>query len=309
MVERMPNAGPCGCEPTRRLSSHKVGRMPGPDIAVLLEQGEREVQCDSARSIGNADGSWVLAVADGTSVAPEAAQAAVSVLPSKIRSRGEMLEVFAAANAAVRAFTADWPAPITEDRQPLMPYETTMCVAAWTPENGLLMAWVGDSIPFLLPAGDSRCWVGRPMEIHNLLIVGNFAVMPDGGYSDSLSGGLYWLSDSMGAAQVNGLVSDTDVFVAVLSDGAYNAYLEPWPPQYGWKSSDEYVYEPRDERGGWAGAPTSDPLDLPVKGLRVPKSRRGSAADVARWIMEKARKHELHDNTAIAVARIPKTRE
>ena len=269
--------------------------MAYPDIFALLEQGARDEQCDSVKAIGGSDGSWVLGVADGTSVAPEAARAALSLLPSKIRSRSEMLEVFADANAAVRALSAEWSSPIDEDRQPLVPYETTMCVAAWTPESGLLAAWVGDSIPFLLPSGDERCWIGRPMEMHGLLIVGNFAVMPDGQPSESLADGLYWLSDSVDTSELEALTDAGNVLVGVVSDGAYNAYVEPFHPTYGAKI-------PPSMRGGWAGSPTE--MDEPIEGLVVPTEHRQRAGDTCHWIMRQAREHELHDNTAVAVASI-----
>ena len=71
------------------------------------------------------------------------------------------------------------------------------------------------------------------------------------------------------------------VLVIVLSDGAYNGYM-------GYDS------------GLWF---TDDPDDNSL-GFLLSENTRKSASAVAAAIMEKARSHELHDNTTVAVARM-----
>ena len=84
--------------------------IPAVEVATLIEQGDREDQCDGVLGIANPDGSWVLAVVDGTGGGrlPEAAApAALSALPSRIASESEMSSALAAASNAVRQITID----------------------------------------------------------------------------------------------------------------------------------------------------------------------------------------------------------
>ena len=88
--------------------------------------------------------------------------------PAGIASESEMSSALAAASNAVRRLTID--ESIYPDDEDLPPYwgiemEAAMVVASWTPEGRLIVAWIGDSIPFLLPAGGGRCWAGEPMSM------------------------------------------------------------------------------------------------------------------------------------------------
>ena len=76
------------------------------ELTTRAEIGPRDRQEDRVRTVVNADGSWVMAVADGLGGHPfgdEAAQAATDALPQSIANQAEMTAAFDAANAAAWA--------------------------------------------------------------------------------------------------------------------------------------------------------------------------------------------------------------
>ena len=129
------------------------------------------------------DDSWVIAVADGLGGhdrGDEASQAAVGGLPERIGSAADMAMVFAEANRRVLALSTSSQQKGYRERPRSIPM-TTLCVAAWTPEGGLLIGWMGDTMPFAVwsgpdgyagsccgsphrdPTGTSRfAWASRP---------------------------------------------------------------------------------------------------------------------------------------------------
>lgn len=157
------------------------------EVAAVTSTGPRRANEDRAFTspVGD-DGSWVIAVADGVSGTADphrAAQAATAGLPARIESQPEMRDAFGAAAARVEALTptweaveAEWRAEYDSDEEWLrvrMPPEdpvkrwtrdsefdrrygpwrascpaTTLCVAAWTPQGGLLVGSMGDVLAF-----------------------------------------------------------------------------------------------------------------------------------------------------------------
>ena len=145
--------------------------------------------------------SWLIAAADGTGGginAEEAAPAAVTALPARIGSGEEMIEAFAAANRAVRRLGPEESrARMSEDLQAgwTRDPDTTLAVAAWTPEGGLLVGWVGDSVVMIAPSA-GRGWCSRPQVMEaGAPIIGEFAAA--GTASASLRGTIMCLSDDM----------------------------------------------------------------------------------------------------------------
>ena len=122
------------------------------------------------------DGSWVIAVADGVGGHPEAAdaaEAAVEGLPERIGSLDAMKDVFVAASDRVLALAPSWDDFMADRRAECSSdavfesfqanrwtFESwfwrytascplcTLCVAAWTPTGGLLVASMGDTLAF-----------------------------------------------------------------------------------------------------------------------------------------------------------------
>ena len=237
------------------------------------------------RAVANADGYWVIAVADGTGGsinAEEVAPAAVAALPRRIASDAEMTAAFAAANLAARELgPADSRARLDEDLVAgwTADPDTTLVVAAWTPEGGLVAAWIGDSVVVVVPAHRGRCWYGRPQRIDaGNPLIGEFAA---GGNtaSESLRSTISRLSDDLSGAEVGQLVTGGAI-VAVLSDGAYNGYMRL-----------------RSDTPGFAGY-----ADDSIFESLISEQDRRSAARAASAVMRKARSAGLHDNAAVAVA-------
>ena len=132
--------------------------MSGPFEATVAEAthiGGRDENQDRSSTALSADGSWVIAVADGLGGhdrGAEAAAAAITGFPRRIESLAELKAAFAGANRRVAALA---PEPRTRRPLPTIPM-STLCVAAWTPQGGLLVAQTGDTLAVLFsrPPGD-----------------------------------------------------------------------------------------------------------------------------------------------------------
>ena len=254
------------------------------DIATRCEVGPRDRQEDRVRTVVNSDGSWMLAVADGLGGHPfgdAAAQAAVDALPERISSPAEMEAAFDAANAAAWALHPEMRSP-SEGVSSVIAL-TTLVVAAWTPQSGLLVSWVGDSMAFLVPIARGPGWHstphGGPMGFVSRGI-GMFRASSGDSY-ELPPGHLESLSDDVPAGRVEGWIDDQGLLVVLASDGLFDPVL---------MAHDR----------GWFG---DDPDDLSL-GFALPPDQRGSADAVADRLMDTAQFAGLIDNTTIAVARI-----
>ena len=139
----------------------------------MCDIGPRKVNEDRALAVmSESDGSWVIAVADGLgghTRGDEAAQAAVEGLPLRIAGADDMAIAFGEANERVLALTG---AQTRHRDVPLSAFPmSTLCVAAWTPEGGLLIGWMGDTLPFVAraqgdgPGSFSGFLCGRPHRV------------------------------------------------------------------------------------------------------------------------------------------------
>ena len=257
--------------------------------ATRIEQGRRELQEDAVAAHVEADGSWMIAVADGTGGGirtAEAAGAALAALPPRIGSEDAMTAAFAAANAAVRALTANNShQPINEDLGDARSVEpdTTLAVAAWTQRGGLLSAWVGDSMVLLVPADGGVGWHSIPHRFGcGHLLIGDFAVT-GADASVSLRASIRRLSDTMDADDV-ARIAASGLVAAVISDGVYNSHMGL-------------------VRGTWF---SDNPADNSIGFLLDPATRRNAEAS-AEAVMGWARSDGLHDNASAAVAVISQT--
>ena len=243
-------------------------------VAAVTDIGPREENQDRAFTSASDDGAWVIAVADGLGGHPrgaEAAQAAVDGLPRRIDSEAEMAVAFTEADERVLSLSG----PRKRDRlAPLFTIPmTTLCVAAWTPENGLLIGWMGDTMPFVLRSGQdgfTGYCCGLPHR------------GPFGGIEQCL--GMPPEEAGYGAGPVGVEViadfedSDLPDAVVIASDGAW----EPLAADYG---DIEWLWDPSPAGIGSACGPQS-----------------GDAAAIAGSVLATARGFGLNDNATVAVA-------
>ena len=246
-------------------------------MAAVSDIGPRKVNEDRALAVlADTDGSWVIAVADGLgghTRGDEAAQAAVEGLPRRIASADEMAVAFGEANERVLALTG--PEVWQQDLPMFMFPMSTLCVAAWTPEGGLLIGWMGDTLPFVAtegPSGFGGFCCGRPHRI------------PGGSIEICLGMPPMDAEASAGAGVVeveivgeSGDGSRPDA-VILASDGAW----EPFVYEHGveWLSD--------DSTGGGIGAACGPSPE--------------TAEYVAHHILAEALRLGLNDNATIAVA-------
>ena len=227
-----------------------------------------------------------MAVADGLGGHPfgdEAAQAAVDALPARIGSAAEMEAAFDAANAAAWGLHAEMRSGDKELSS--MIALTTSVVAAWTPQGGLLVSWIGDSMAFAVPIGDSSGWHSKPHNDPLGFITRCIGMNRAAQDSFNLqTGDVDHMSDDMRTDQFESWVDEGGLLVILATDGLFAPILQAHRPE--WFNDD-----PGDNSLGFA----------------LPTERRGTAADVADTLMDTAGVVGLSDNTTIAVAHIAPT--
>ncbi|WP_419554611.1 PP2C family protein-serine/threonine phosphatase [Candidatus Poriferisodalis sp.] len=253
------------------------------DIATRTEIGPRDRQEDRARAVVNPDGSWMIAVADGLGGHPygdEAAQAAVDTLPERIADVAEMTAAFNAANAAAWALRPEMRAHNEGVSSAIA--LTTLVVAAWTPEGGLLLSWIGDSMGFVVPLGGGSGWHSTP---HNdpFGFISRCIGMSRAGQDsfDLPPGDVDHLGDDVRGERVDRWIENGGLLVVLATDGLFGPIL-------GAHGREWFNDDPDDDSLGFA----------------LPADRRGTAADAADTLMDTARFAGLQDNITIAVARI-----
>ena len=272
--------GVTGSETVDSLASR-----PGASVAAASDIGPRRVNEDREfTALSESDGSWVIAVADGLgghTRGDEAAQAAVEGLPARITSSDEMAVAFGEANERVLALTGPevWSRPLPLHMFPM----STLCVAAWTPEGGLLIGWMGDTLPFVARGrpdggggfkGFAGFCCGRPHRIPGGSIEICLGMPPVNADTSTGTGQVEVEVEIIGES---GAGSQPDA-VILLSDGAW----EPFVYQHGveWLSD--------ESPGGGIGAACG--------------AGASTAADVADQILAEAQRLGLNDNATIAVA-------
>ena len=241
----------------------------------MSDVGPRQVNEDRALAVlAESDGSWVIAVADGLgghTRGDEAAQAAVEGLPPRIASAEDMAVAFGEANERVLALTGPevWSRALPLHMFPM----STLCVAAWTPEGGLLIGWMGDTLPFIATAsrgGFSGFLCGRPHRIPGGSIEICLGMPPAGGSADPGPVEVEIVGESGAGSRPDAVI--------LLSDGA-------WEP---------FVYEHGVE---WL----SD--DSVAGGIGAACGPNAEAADeIAERMLAEACRLGLNDNATIAVA-------
>ena len=142
--------------------------------AWLSDTGPRDENQDRALARLHDDNAWLIAVADGLGGHPKgrtAARTAIKSLPRRIATPHEMFQAFKAAHEAVTELA---PTHLRCSRRDLHRCPaSTLCVAAWTPSDGLLVGIAGDTRPVVLRRDDNS-WHGRSLgRLHrNISIYG-----------------------------------------------------------------------------------------------------------------------------------------
>ena len=244
-------------------------------VASATDVGPRRVNEDrSFTAMSDDDGAWVIAVADGLGGHPrgdEAAQAAVDGLAARIGSRQQMIDAFAAADERVLELSGAARRPW---RTPLRMFPmSTLAVAAWTPEGGLLIAWTGDTLPFVataVPGGFGGYCAGRPHRNPDGSIDACLGMPPGPELRAAAHPGVEFAEQPAEAGLPDAVI--------LASDGAW----EPMPRDYGV----EWLWD-----------------DSPDNGIgSACGSEAASATDIAASVLSEARRLGLTDNATIAAA-------
>lgn len=246
-------------------------------VAALTDTGPREANEDRMFTSVSDDGSWVIAVADGLgghARGDEAAQAAVDGLPERIGGAADMAMAFTDADERVRALSRSSPlraryVGIPIARIPM----STLCVAAWTPEGGLLVGWMGDTMTFVLRSGQdgytgSCCGPPHRSPFGGIEICLGLPPEDEGYDTGPTEVGITDGFEDFGLPDA----------VIIASDGAW----EPLAIEYG---GAEWLWDDTPAGIGSACDPAAD-----------------DASGIARSVLAKARSLGLNDNATIAVA-------
>ncbi len=244
-------------------------------VAAVSDIGPREVNEDRSMAvISPDDGSWVIAVADGLGGhvrGDEAAQAAVEGLPSRIAGADEMAVAFGEANERVLALNDP---EMRHKNLPLFMFPmSTLCVAAWTPDGGLLIGWMGDTLPFLAnagPNGFSGFLCGRPHRVPGGSIETCLGMPPTDGGIGTTPVEVEIIGESGSGTQPDAVI--------LASDGAWEPYVHHHG--VGWLTDDA----PGEGIGAACGTGAE------------------TAEDIANSILSGAVHLGINDNATIAVA-------
>ena len=223
-----------------------------------------------------ADGSWVVAVADGLGGhdrGAEAAEAAIADLPRRVDSADSMWEAFIAAADRVAALAPPGATPVSEPRRCPM---AALYVAAWTPPGGLVVGWMGDVVavqvrwrPETAPTGRL---LGRPHRFR------------EGGLSHCLGYDDPRRRVGVGLAAIaEPLDPGDESTVVVASDGVWEALL--WGRNLGRR---------------WGVSDIGDRVAAAATAVPV-----GGAADIAERILDAAGRAGLDDDATVAVSHTP----
>ena len=145
--------------------SHIVRTEAKVSVAWASDVGRRNENQDRAVVQAHRDGSWLIGVTDGLSAHPhgaEAAAVAIEALPDRIAGAAALWAAFGAANAQVAALAPPHHFEAHPQSRIIRAPASTLGVAAWTPECGLVVGVSGDTLPVLVWREDNA-WQGRSL--------------------------------------------------------------------------------------------------------------------------------------------------
>ena len=131
-----------------RETPYSRGRV---SVATISDIGKRRQNEDTAIAyLASNTHSWLLAVADGQGNnmgGADAAQTAIASLPSAISTQTELIDAFRIVNSKVTALHSK----SRKRRESAFKHpRTTLCVATWNIRSGIILGWIGDTLPFVV---------------------------------------------------------------------------------------------------------------------------------------------------------------
>ena len=223
-----------------------------------------------------AEGSWVVAVADGLGGhdrGAEAAEAAIADSPRRVDSADAMWEAFIAAADGVEALAPPGATPATEPRRCPM---AALYVAAWTPPGGLVVGWMGDVVAVQVRWRPETAPTGR--------LLGRPHRFPEGGLSHCLGYDDPRRRVGVGLAAIpEPLDAGDESAIVVASDGVWEALL--WGRNLGRR---------------WGVGDIGDRIAAAAASVPV-----GGAADIAQRLLDAADRAGLDDDATVTVAHTP----
>ena len=223
-----------------------------------------------------AEGSWVVAVADGLGGhdrGAEAAEAAIADSPRRVESTDAMWEAFIAAADGVAALAPPGATPATEPRRCPM---AALYVAAWTPPGGLVVGWMGDVVAVQVRWRPGTAPTGR--------LLGRPHRFPEGGLSHCLGYDDPRRRVGVGLAAIaEPLDAGDESAIVVASDGVWEALL--WGRNLGRR---------------WGVGDIGDRIAAAAASVPV-----GGAADIAQRLLDAADRAGLDDDATVTVAHTP----
>ncbi len=256
--------------------AHRDSTEPGAvTVAALTDTGPRKANEDRMFTAVSDDGSWVIAVADGLgghARGDEAAQAAVDGLPERIAGTADMVAAFTEADERVLALAGPLRRQLLGVTLAAIPM-STLCVAAWTPEGGLQIGWMGDTMPFVVWSGQdgytgSCCGSPHRSPYGSIEICLGLPSEEEGQGAWSIEVETFELSED----------AELPDAVIIASDGAW----EPPAIEYG---GAEWLWD--DSPAGIGSACDPGAVD---------------ASGIAESVLARARSLGLNDNATVAVA-------
>ena len=248
-------------------------------VGYVSEAGPRPTNQDRGFAhLDPDDGAWVIAVADGmggTRRADEAADAALAGFPSRIDSIDAMRSAFRDAYERVHDLCPEWMTgkfSIAHERP-----GTTLCVSSWTAATGLIVAWMGDTIPVAIATHETEITprgraLGAPHRNHYGAITKCLGGI---GYPSTLN----WES-LLTVMQLPTPETMERVAVILMSDGVWESLLPTeQPPEQ------------------------ADYMELVAERVAraVTDFRNADASAIAQTILTAATTMGLHDNATVAV--------
>lgn len=252
-------------------------------VASCSDTGTREPNFDRTVSHVSVDNdAWVIAVAAGVGNCAQPAQAAetaITTVPTQISSRREMYAALASAHDAVVGLGPPWS---LGDELSIADFPAiSLCIAAWSPLGGLIVGWAGDIVAIAV-------WHDENQSLQSIEI-GQPHRRPDGALTKVL--GLH--------TPVRMLSDGIESLADVVTDKELDS------PSSGYSIALLDVDTRQLLTSSWSETPQAEPSECPT--IAIAGDGVGQAEDATalmRSILDRARQTDDSDTVSAAVCRI-----